>query len=195
MAKHGLYLADSFWNVRAAVSAVAGKNVMAGDWLELARFCSGGDRSYISEELAIRAVVSYLSAHGEWPLVKAKKKKRVTAKAESRRRRKDIAKAVGADVKRVEVEAKIFKPRTDKDRWLRLRYEVLKKYGAKCCLCNRSREDGYVMHVDHIRPVSLFPSLEFDINNLQVLCSECNEGKANTDCRDWRVVSITRKAG
>jgi len=46
--------------------------------------------------------------------------------------------------------------------------------------------NGAVMNVDHIRPRKLFPELALDINNLQVLCHECNHGKGNWDQTDWR---------
>jgi 5-methylcytosine-specific restriction endonuclease McrA len=70
--------------------------------------------------------------------------------------------------------------------WLELRYAVLKKYGAKCMCCGATRADGVQIHVDHIKPRVKFPELELDINNLQVLCSECNIGKSYKDDSDWR---------
>lgn len=70
--------------------------------------------------------------------------------------------------------------------WRSLRYEVLKLHGAKCQLCNHSREDGLKMHVDHIKPRKHYPHLALDINNLQVLCEVCNHGKGNWDETDWR---------
>ena len=42
------------------------------------------------------------------------------------------------------------------------------------------------IHVDHIKPRSKYPELELDINNLQVLCEDCNIGKSNIDETDWR---------
>ncbi len=71
-------------------------------------------------------------------------------------------------------------------RWRQLRYVVLKKRGAKCECCGATPDHGKLMHVDHIKPRSLFPELELDENNLQVLCEECNIGKSNLDQTDWR---------
>lgn len=71
--------------------------------------------------------------------------------------------------------------------WLSLRYRVLETNNATCQCCGRSRKrHGVVLHVDHIKPRSIFPSLSLDINNLQVLCEDCNLGKSNKYCTDWR---------
>lgn len=67
--------------------------------------------------------------------------------------------------------------------WRELRYQALKKYGRTCMLCGESRT---VIHVDHIKPRSKFPNLSLDINNLQILCENCNIGKSNKDSTDWR---------
>lgn len=67
--------------------------------------------------------------------------------------------------------------------WREVRYKVMTKYGKVCQCCGQTK--GY-LHVDHIKPRSLFPDLELDINNLQVLCEACNIGKTNRDTTDWR---------
>lgn len=71
-------------------------------------------------------------------------------------------------------------------RWLRVRYEVLARDGAKCACCGSTAADGKVMHVDHIKPFSKAPELIYDASNLQVLCADCNIGKGNRDATDWR---------
>lgn len=70
--------------------------------------------------------------------------------------------------------------------WRKLRYKVLKKYGATCMVCGRERENGFMIHVDHIKPLRKYWELRLDANNLQVLCDECNHGKGNWDETDWR---------
>ena len=70
--------------------------------------------------------------------------------------------------------------------WRKLRMEALKKYGPKCMCCGATPQTGAVMNVDHIKPRKLWPSLALDINNLQILCHECNHGKGNWDQTDWR---------
>ena len=70
--------------------------------------------------------------------------------------------------------------------WRKLRYEVLREQKGKCQCCGRSAKDGVIIHVDHIIPLSLDWSKRLEKSNLQVLCEDCNIGKSNTDCIDWR---------
>lgn len=70
--------------------------------------------------------------------------------------------------------------------WLKLRYKVIQKYGAKCMICGR-RPPEVTIHVDHIKPRSKYPALELDFDNMQILCEECNFGKSNIDETDWRL--------
>lgn len=70
--------------------------------------------------------------------------------------------------------------------WRKVRMEALKKYGPKCQCCGATPANGAVMNVDHIRPRKKWPSLALDVNNLQILCHDCNHGKGNWDDTDWR---------
>jgi 5-methylcytosine-specific restriction endonuclease McrA len=70
--------------------------------------------------------------------------------------------------------------------WRKVRMQALRKYGARCQCCGASPADGAVMNVDHIKPRKLFPHLALDLDNLQILCHECNHGKGNWDQTDWR---------
>ncbi len=70
--------------------------------------------------------------------------------------------------------------------WKQLRQQAFVKYGNRCACCGRTEKDGIVLHVDHIKPRSLYPELEQDINNLQILCSDCNIGKSNLSEMKWR---------
>lgn len=69
--------------------------------------------------------------------------------------------------------------------WFELRYKALLKHGRKCQCCGAIPPD-VVLHVDHIKPRSLCPALELEIDNLQILCKECNLGKSNIDETDFR---------
>jgi hypothetical protein len=67
--------------------------------------------------------------------------------------------------------------------WLAIRYDVIEKYGRVCCACGARTKS---IHVDHIKPRSTYPELELEINNLQILCPDCNRGKSNRYSTDWR---------
>ncbi len=70
--------------------------------------------------------------------------------------------------------------------WKRLRYKALKFHGNKCQSCGSSPDTGAVLNVDHILPRRLFPNHALQLENLQVLCSECNEGKGNWDMTSFK---------
>ena len=70
--------------------------------------------------------------------------------------------------------------------WRRVRMEAIKKHGARCQCCGATPATGAVINVDHIKPRKLFPQLALSVDNLQVLCHECNHGKGNWDMTDWR---------
>lgn len=67
--------------------------------------------------------------------------------------------------------------------WRMLRYRVIVTYGKMCMACGETR--GRI-DVDHIKPRSRYPELQFDFNNLQILCESCNLGKKAWDETDWR---------
>jgi len=68
-------------------------------------------------------------------------------------------------------------------RWDRLRRRTLKHYGLICMKCAVTNTE---LHVDHIKPRSLHPELQWNFLNLQVLCKACNVEKSNTDETDYR---------
>jgi hypothetical protein len=70
--------------------------------------------------------------------------------------------------------------------WRRIRMVAIKRDGARCGCCGATPADGIKINVDHIKPRRLFPELALDVNNLQVLCHDCNHGKGNWDQTDWR---------
>lgn len=66
--------------------------------------------------------------------------------------------------------------------WKKARYSVLMKYGRKCMCCGSVEN----IVVDHIIPLKRRWDLRLDVENLQVLCSDCNMGKSNNDRTDFR---------
>jgi hypothetical protein len=59
----------------------------------------------------------------------------------------------------------------------RLRALVLMRDGARCQFCGRGPDDNVRLHVDHVKPWS--KGGETVLENLQILCQECNIGKSN----------------
>lgn len=74
--------------------------------------------------------------------------------------------------------------------WKRLRYQALLLHGNRCQCCGASTAQGAVLNVDHIKPRRLFPQLALQLDNLQVLCGDCNEGKGNWDMTDVRETAV-----
>jgi 5-methylcytosine-specific restriction endonuclease McrA len=77
------------------------------------------------------------------------------------------------------------------DKWKWMSNKVKRIYGRKCMKCGN---DKGAMHADHILPRSLYPSFEFDIKNLQILCEKCNLEKGNKEQVDYRTESDILKA-
>lgn len=91
----------------------------------------------------------------------------------------------------VDVKPCVVIKRTKKDflnsrEWKILRYQAFEKYGNRCQCCGATPADGVKMHVDHIKPKSTHPDIALDLNNLQILCEDCNVGKINQWDTDWR---------
>jgi len=68
------------------------------------------------------------------------------------------------------------------DAWIDLRWRVIEAYGYNCMKCGSKHN----IHVDHIKPRSIYPNLELDFNNMQILCKGCNFKKSNKNCVDYR---------
>ncbi len=65
-------------------------------------------------------------------------------------------------------------------------FSILKhKNAGGCQCCGAKASDGVQIHVDHIKPRSRYPELELCLDNLQVLCSDCNIGKGDWDNTSW----------
>jgi len=66
--------------------------------------------------------------------------------------------------------------------WLKVRYDVLRRDNFTCQACGATRgNSGRTMHVDHIKPYSKFPELALKMENLRVLCQDCNLGKGTRE--------------
>ena len=65
--------------------------------------------------------------------------------------------------------------RLDRERWERVRGEILEAAGWRCRKC-----DGYANEVDHIRPLHR-GGAEYDPDNLQALCRACHAEKTRRE--------------
>lgn len=70
--------------------------------------------------------------------------------------------------------------------WKHLRMQHLARGKSECICCGNTRDRGAILCVDHIKPRAKYPQLALDLNNLQTLCAECNEGKGNWLEKDFR---------
>lgn len=77
------------------------------------------------------------------------------------------------------------------EEWKRLRYFAITKHGRRCQCCGASPETGTRLQVDHVKPRSKYPELQWSLDNLQVLCEDCNLGKGAWDETDWRPAAHT----
>lgn len=78
--------------------------------------------------------------------------------------------------------------------WAAVRMVAIERDGGRCACCGRTAQDGVRINVDHIKPRIRYPQLALTVENLQVLCSECNQGKGNRFETDWRRKSAARNA-
>lgn len=86
-----------------------------------------------------------------------------------------------------QISAKIdekYHPRAEFERWrdsIDGQTWKQKQYIAQkscCAICQKSINlKG--SHIDHKKPLSLYPELALDLNNLQVTCPECNVSKGD----------------
>jgi len=68
-------------------------------------------------------------------------------------------------------------------RWERLRIRVFIKWGRRCLKCGSQK----TVQVDHVKPRIKYPRLQWDFNNLQPLCYDCNQEKGWKDETDYRL--------
>ena len=70
--------------------------------------------------------------------------------------------------------------------WKKLRLQALFLHGSRCQCCGMTPALGAVLNVDHIKPRKTHPELALRLDNLQVLCGDCNHGKGNWSTEDFR---------
>ena len=74
--------------------------------------------------------------------------------------------------------------------WKHLSYDIKLKRGRRCECCGAKAPEVRIV-TDHIKPLRFYWHLRLDPTNLQVLCDDCNRGKASRDITDFRVTSAS----
>jgi 5-methylcytosine-specific restriction endonuclease McrA len=74
--------------------------------------------------------------------------------------------------------------------WQEIRFKTLLRYGRKCMCCFATNIE---LHVDHIKPISKYPELVAELENMQVLCRDCNLGKLDKYEVDFRTEDAFEK--
>ncbi|MFK8185415.1 MAG: HNH endonuclease [Phormidesmis sp.] len=79
-----------------------------------------------------------------------------------------------------------YKPRVEFDRWKQTlggRLWKSKQHQLQNGLCLNCKQPVLLKgaHIDHIKPISRYPNLALDPDNLQILCADCNLTKG---CKD-----------
>lgn len=64
--------------------------------------------------------------------------------------------------------------------------QALERDGHRCGSCGAAPKDGIRIVVDHIKPLGKFWDLRLSLDNLQVLCDDCNRGKGDWLHTDFR---------
>jgi 5-methylcytosine-specific restriction endonuclease McrA len=73
-------------------------------------------------------------------------------------------------------------------RWHKLKKKVFAIYGYTCMKCGANNCE---LHIDHIKSRMLRPDLQFTLNNLQVLCRQCNIDKSWHGKKDYRPIKAS----
>lgn len=92
---------------------------------------------------------------------------------------------VAADTEQALLERRRF---YSSNEWAQLKSLFLSHFSKNECMnCGREEDvDKPHLHVDHIKPRSVYPELSLDLTNLQILCRRCNISKGNVDESDYR---------
>lgn len=69
----------------------------------------------------------------------------------------------------------------------KIRDKVLAKQGyCERCYSLKGEKNIFKLEVHHVKPWSKFPELAYDLDNLDVLCADCNKKIGNTGKIDYK---------
>jgi 5-methylcytosine-specific restriction endonuclease McrA len=97
-------------------------------------------------------------------------------------------KQVDKSLRRLQAQAfeieKKYDPRREFERWRKsAEGKAWKRQQHRlqkgCCMDCQRKVQLKGAHIDHIKPIKHHPTLAIDINNLQILCADCNLNKGS----------------
>ncbi len=79
-----------------------------------------------------------------------------------------------------------YEPRTEFNRWRnseegKLWKEQQYQKQKQCCAICQAKIELKWSHIDHLKPISIYPDLSLDTSNLQIACGSCNTKKNNSE--------------
>lgn len=78
----------------------------------------------------------------------------------------------------------------------RWRSAILRRDGNQCTICQArpSRSNDVILHVDHIKPFSIFPKLRFELSNGRTLCLRCHKQTPTYAGKMQKIISTANRA-
>ena len=81
---------------------------------------------------------------------------------------------------------KKYDPRTEFNRWRnsnegKLWKEQQYQKQKQCCAICQEKIKLKWSHIDHIKPISLYPDLSLKTSNMQIACASCNTKKSDSE--------------
>ena len=88
------------------------------------------------------------------------------------------------DWRKAQIDIKFRQSFYKSSEWKNLRQDFLETQTNRICnYCKKdlslNLNDSLTLNIDHIKPIKFFWNQRLNINNLQILCNECNKVKAN----------------
>lgn len=140
---------------------------LAKIWMKLGKQPSKRDLALVGSDISYKA---YERRFGRWSVALKSFVDYFNAK-------QDILPNALVDIDKITYTRRL----SSRDINLRLRFLVMSRDNFKCCFCGASpaKDPSVELHVDHIKPWA--KGGETEINNLQTLCSRCNQGKSDLE--------------
>ena len=75
--------------------------------------------------------------------------------------------------------------------WKKIRKQIVDTREHRCACCNiKLSVNTKSLNVDHILPLKYYWDQRLDLDNLQILCDECNKAKGSKYRPDWQSIVL-----